>query len=63
MFYPCCVYSPATKEWKQAHSQARFVLLHVMLNAGEGFVDVKEVCSVLFFIINYHYINFYLLSF
>ena len=43
MFYPCCVYSPATKEWKQAHSQARFVLLHVMLNAGEGFVDVKEV--------------------
>ena len=35
--------SPATKEWKQAHSQARFVLLHVMLNAGEGFLDVKEV--------------------
>ena len=40
---PCIYNSPATKEWKQAHSQARFVLLHVMLNAGEGFVDVKEV--------------------
>merc|ERR1719264_656916 len=37
------MYSPASKEWKQAHSQARFVLLHVMLNAGEGFVDVKEL--------------------
>ena len=47
--YPCIIYnSPASKEWKQAHSQARFVLLHVMLNAGEGFVDVKEVCSVLY---------------
>ena len=41
---PCpSLYSPASKEWKQAHSQARFVLLHVMLNAGEGFVDVKEL--------------------
>ena len=60
MFYPCCVYSPATKEWKQAHSQARFVLLHVMLNAGEGFVDVKEVWSECI-IISYYYVNYYLL--
>ena len=37
------MYSPGTREWKQAHSQARFVLLQVMLNAGEGFVDLKEV--------------------
>ena len=43
---PCIYNSPATKEWKQAHSQARFVLLHVMLNAGEGFVDVKEVLNI-----------------
>ena len=55
-----CIYSPATKEWKQAHSQARFVLLHVMLNAGEGFVDVKEVCSVLYYHY-YYYINYCLL--
>ena len=37
------MFSPASMEWKQAHSQARFVILHVMIEAGENFVSVKEV--------------------
>ncbi|TRY77858.1 hypothetical protein TCAL_11907 [Tigriopus californicus] len=37
------MFSPGTKEWKQAHSQARFVLLQVMIEAGQGFVDVNEI--------------------
>lgn len=37
------MYSPASEEWKQAHSQARFVILNVLAEAGENFVSVKEV--------------------
>jgi len=37
------MYSPASEEWKQAHSQARFVILQVLLEAEENFVSVKEV--------------------
>merc|ERR1719264_2156745 len=37
------MYSPASGEWKQAHSQARFVILQVLNQAGENFVSVKEV--------------------
>ena len=37
------MYSPASGEWKQAHSQARFVILQVLQEAGENFVSVKEV--------------------
>lgn len=36
------MYSPASSEWKQAHSQARFVILQVLTQAGENFVSVKE---------------------
>ena len=37
------MYSPSSSEWKQAHSQARFVILQVLIDAGEGFVSVKAV--------------------
>uniref|UniRef100_A0A0C9RU76 Dipeptidyl peptidase 3 n=2 Tax=Fopius arisanus TaxID=64838 RepID=A0A0C9RU76_9HYME len=37
------MYSPEKNKWLQAHSQARYVLLRVCIEAGEGFVDVQEV--------------------
>ncbi|XP_053986648.1 dipeptidyl peptidase 3 [Hylaeus volcanicus] len=35
-------YQPSTKKWLQAHSQARYVLLRVCMEAGDGFVTVTE---------------------
>lgn len=37
------LYSPPAGEWKQAHGQARFVILQVLLEAGEGFLSVKQI--------------------
>ena len=37
------MFSPTAGEWKQAHSQARFVIMQVMLEAGDDFLTVKEV--------------------
>lgn len=36
-------YSPTSKEWKQAHSQARFAILQVLFEAGQDFVKLSEV--------------------
>merc|ERR1719245_843500 len=37
------MFSPAAGEWKQAHSQARYVITQVMLEAGQDFLSIKEV--------------------
>ncbi|RLU16899.1 hypothetical protein DMN91_010968 [Ooceraea biroi] len=36
------MYQPSTGTWSQAHAQARYVLLRVCLEAGDGFVNVVE---------------------
>ncbi|KAM8940170.1 dipeptidyl peptidase 3 isoform 2-T2 [Pelodytes ibericus] len=35
-------YTPETGRWRQAHMQARFVILRVLLEAGQNFVTVSE---------------------
>lgn len=36
------MYQPATRKWLQAHSQGRYIILRVLLEAGENFVRIEE---------------------
>jgi len=38
-------YTPEHKKWGQAHMQARFVILRVLMNAGEGLVQIKRTAD------------------
>ena len=35
-------YTPETKSWRQAHMQARYVILRVLLEAGDGLVSLES---------------------
>ncbi|CAL1276519.1 unnamed protein product [Larinioides sclopetarius] len=37
------MYNPKTETWLQAHSQARYVILQVLLECGEDFVKVEKL--------------------
>jgi len=39
------LYTPEQKKWRQAHCHARFVILQVLLEAGDNFVNVEKVVA------------------
>eukprot|EP01118_Nematostelium_gracile_P001629 TRINITY_DN1168_c0_g1_i3.p1 TRINITY_DN1168_c0_g1~~TRINITY_DN1168_c0_g1_i3.p1 ORF type:complete len:704 (+),score=218.99 TRINITY_DN1168_c0_g1_i3:82-2112(+) len=45
-------YTPEGKKWGQAHMQARYCILKVLLNAGEGLVTIEEQPDNLFVVLD-----------
>ena len=38
-------YTPENCKWRQAHMQARFVILQVLLESGDGLVKIEQVSN------------------
>lgn len=38
-------YNPAIEKWGQAHSQARFVILRVLLEEAKDLIDIQHVTN------------------
>jgi len=45
-------YTPETKKWGQAHMQARFAILQVLLREGNGVVEIKQESDNAFAIVD-----------
>jgi dipeptidyl-peptidase-3 len=40
-------FTPSTKEWRQAHMNARYVILRLLLQAGEDFLKIEQITNII----------------